>query len=79
MVLVKMSHEEYIKFCNKIANKYLFGLIVCTIISIFGFAIMIYGKTPLISYVILTIGFGVSVIFLGYNYIHWKCCELIDR
>lgn len=68
-----MSHEEYIKFCNKIANRYLFGLIVCAIISIFGFTMMIYNNAPLISYLILATGFGTSIFGLGSSYIRWKC------
>jgi hypothetical protein len=72
MVLVKMTHEEYVKFCKKIANKYLFGLIICTIITIFGFIMLTYGKAPLVSYMILATGFGISLIGLGTNFIHWR-------
>ena len=73
MTLVAMSHEEYIQFCNKIANRYLFGLIICIIISVSGFAVMMYLKVPLISYIILAVGSGISIISLGINYIRWKC------
>lgn len=72
MTLVKMSHEEYIKFCNKIANRYLFGLIICATITISGFAVMMYTKAPLVSYIILAIGFSISIFGLGTNYVHWK-------
>jgi len=75
MVLVKMSHEEYVKFCNRIANRYLFGLIICAIILVSGFAIMVYSKAPPASYLILAIGSGISTFNLGSNYIHWKRCE----
>lgn len=78
MVLVKLTHEEYIEFCKKIANRYLFGLIICTIISIFGFAMFIYVGAPLISYMILSIGSGIGIINLGSSFIHWrygKCYE----
>lgn len=75
MVLVKMTHEEYIKFCKKIANKYLIGLIVCTIIAIFGFTMFIYIGAPLASYIILATGCGIGIISLGTNYIHWRYGE----
>ena len=75
MTLVKMTHEEYIKFCKKIANRYLFGLIICTIIMIFGSIILTYGKAPLISYAILDTGFGISLIGLGTGFIHWRYGE----
>lgn len=67
-----MTPEEYIKFCNKIANRYLFSLIICTIIAIFGFTLFMYIGAPLISYVILATGFGISVISLGSNFIRWR-------
>lgn len=72
MNLVEMSHEEYIQFCNKIANRYLIGLIVCIIISVSGFIIMMYVKAPLISYLILAVGFIISIFGLGINYMLWK-------
>jgi len=72
MVLVRMTHEEYVTFCKKIADKYLLGLIICSIIMIFGFAMFIYVKAPLISYIILSVGCGISIINLGTNYIHWR-------
>lgn len=72
MVLVRMTHEEYIKFCKKIANKYLFGLIICIIIAIFCFAMLAYLRAPLASYIILVIGLSISIIGLGSNYIHWR-------
>lgn len=72
MTLVAMSHEEYIQFCNKIANRYFLGLIICVIISVSGFVIMIYMKVPLISYWILAIGSSISILGLGINYMRWK-------
>ena len=75
MVLVRMTHEEYIKFCKKIAKRYLIGLIICAITAIFGFTMFIYMKAPLASYIILATGFGISVIGLGSNFIHWRYGE----
>lgn len=72
MALEKMTHEEYIKFCKKTANKYLFGIAICASVMTIGFVIMSDMKLPLISYVILVIVFGIGTMNLWTNFIDWR-------